>query len=116
MLNVHEGPQRISRRALDDAPLCEGMITSDEPGLYVDGKFGVRHESLLLCVKSQHEGFLRFEPLTLVPFDRDGIDAQYLTERQIWLFNKYQKLVFDKLSPLLSEDEKKWLGEVTEPI
>lgn len=116
LLNVHEGPQRISRRALDDAPLCEGMITSDEPGLYVDGKFGVRHESLLLCVKSQHEGFLRFEPLTLVPFDRDGIDAQYLTERQIWLFNKYQKLVFDKLSPLLSEDEKKWLGEVTEPI
>ena len=116
LLNVHEGPQRISRRALDDAPLCEGMITSDEPGLYVDGKFGIRHESLLLCVKSQHEGFLRFEPLTFVPFDRDGIDAQYLTERQIWLFNKYQKAVFDKLSPLLSEDEKKWLGEATEPI
>ncbi|MCI7692621.1 MAG: aminopeptidase P family protein [Oscillospiraceae bacterium] len=116
LLNVHEGPQRISRRALDDAPLCEGMITSDEPGLYVDGKFGIRHESLLLCVKSQHEGFLRFEPLTFVPFDRDGIDAQYLTERHIWLFNKYQKAVFDKLSPLLSEDEKKWLGEATEPI
>lgn len=116
LLNVHEGPQRISRRALDDAPLCEGMITSDEPGLYVDGKFGIRHESLLLCVKSQHEGFLRFEPLTFVPFDSDGIDAQYLTERQIWLFNKYQKAVFDKLSPLLSEDEKKWLGEATEPI
>ena len=116
LLNVHEGPQRISRRALDDAPLREGMITSDEPGLYVDGKFGIRHESLLLCVKSNHEGFLRFEPLTFVPFDRDGIDAQYLTERQIWLFNKYQKLVFDKLSPLLSEDEKNWLGEVTEPI
>lgn len=116
LLNVHEGPQRISRRALDDEPLREGMITSDEPGLYVDGKFGIRHESLLLCVKSQHEGFLRFEPLTFVPFDRQGIDKKYLTERQIELFNAYQKAVFDKLSPLLSEDEKKWLGEVTEPI
>lgn len=116
LLNVHEGPQRISRRALDDEPLREGMITSDEPGLYVDGKFGIRHESLLLCVRSQHEGFLRFEPLTFVPFDRQGIDKKYLTERQIELFNAYQKAVFDKLSPLLSEDEKKWLGEVTEPI
>ena len=116
LLNVHEGPQRISRRALDDAPLCEGMITSDEPGLYVDGKFGVRHESLLLCVKSQHEGFLRFEPLTFVPFDRQGVDKKYLTERQIELFNAYQKAVFDKLSPLLSENEKNWLGEATEPI
>ena len=116
LLNVHEGPQRISRRALDDAPLREGMITSDEPGLYVDGKFGIRHESLLLCVKSQHEGFLRFEPLTFVPFDRRGVDKKYLSARQIELFNAYQKAVFDELSPLLSEDEKKWLGEVTEPI
>lgn len=116
LLNVHEGPQRISRRALDDAPLREGMITSDEPGLYVDGKFGIRHESLLLCVKSQHEGFLRFEPLTFVPFDKRGVEKKYLSARQIELFNAYQKAVFDKLSPLLSEDEKKWLGEVTEPI
>lgn len=116
LLNVHEGPQRISRRALDDAPLREGMITSDEPGLYVDGKFGIRHESLLLCVKSQHKGFLRFEPLTFVPFDRRGVDKNYLSARQIELFNAYQKAVFDKLSPLLSEDEKNWLGEVTEPI
>lgn len=116
LLNVHEGPQRISRRALDDAPLCEGMITSDEPGLYVDGKFGVRHESLLLCVKAEHDGFLKFEPLTFVPFDRRGVDKKYLTKRQIELFNDYQKTVFEKLSPLLSEDEKNWLGEVTEPI
>ena len=116
LLNVHEGPQRISRRALDDAPLREGMITSNEPGLYVDGNFGIRHESLLLCVRSQHEGFLRFEPLTFVPFDRRGVDKNYLSARQIELFNAYQKAVFNKLSPLLSEDEKNWLGEVTEPI
>lgn len=116
LLNVHEGPQRISRRATDDAPFCAGMITSDEPGYYADGKFGVRHESLLLCVKSEIDGFLRFEPLTFVPFDRNGIDKKYLTERQIELFNAYQKACFEKLSPFLAEDEKKWLGEVTEPI
>ena len=116
LLNVHEGPQRISRRALDDAPLREGMITSDEPGLYVDGKFGIRHESLLLCVKSQHEGFLRFEPLTLVPFDRDGIDKKYLTDRQIELLNAYHRLVFEKLSPLLDDNERAWLKKAVEPI
>lgn len=116
LLNVHEGPQRISRRATDDAPFCAGMITSDEPGYYADGKFGIRHESLLLCVKSEIDGFLRFEPLTFVPFDRAGIDKKYLTERQIELFNAYQKACFEKLSPFLTEDEKKWLDEVTEPI
>lgn len=116
LLNVHEGPQRISRRALDDAPFHAGMITSDEPGLYVEGKFGIRHESLLLCVKSRHEGFLRFEPLTFAPFDREGVDKTLLTQRQIELLNAYQKAVFEKLSPLLDEEEKKWLGKVTEPI
>lgn len=116
LLNVHEGPQRISRNAVGDAPLRAGMITSDEPGYYAEGKFGIRHESLVLCCEAEHKGFLKFEPLTLVPFDRDGIDAQYLNERQLWLFNKYQKLVFDKLSPLLSEEEREWLSEVTKPI
>lgn len=116
LLNVHEGPQRISRRAVDDAPFYAGMITSDEPGFYADGKFGIRHESLLLCVKSEIEGFLRFEPLTFVPFDRNGVDKKYLTERQIVLFNAYQRACFEKLSPFLTEGEKKWLGEVTEPI
>ncbi len=116
LLNVHEGPQRISRRALDDAPFYAGMITSDEPGLYVEGRFGIRHESLLLCVKSKHEGFLKFEPLTFVPFDREGVDKALLTQRQIELFNAYQKAVFEKLSPLLDEEEKRWLVKVTEPI
>lgn len=115
-LNVHEGPQRISRHAVGDAPLRAGMITSDEPGYYSEGKFGIRHESLILCREAQHEGFLSFEPLTLVPFDRDGIDAQFLTERQIALFNDYQKLVREKLTPLLDEEEAEWLAEVTKPL
>lgn len=116
LLNVHEGPQRISRHAMGDAPLRAGMITSDEPGYYAEGKFGIRHESLVLCKESEHEGFLCFEPLTLVPFDRDGIDKRYLTERQICLFNNYQKLVFDKLTPLMDDDEKKWLSEAAKPL
>lgn len=116
LLNVHEGPQRISRHATNDAPLKEGMITSDEPGFYLEGKFGIRHESLLLCCKAYHEGFLNFEPLTLVPFDSDGIDKRYLSKPQIWLYNQYQHMVYEKLSPYLNEDEAEWLLEVTKPI
>lgn len=116
LLNVHEGPQRVSWRAANDAPLCAGMITSDEPGLYFEGKFGIRHESLVLCEKAEFEGFLRFTPLTCVPFDREGIDKAYLTEPQITSFNEYQKWVCETLSPLLSEEERGWLAEVTKPL
>jgi len=116
LLNVHEGPQRISRHGVGDAPFRAGMITSDEPGYYAEGKFGIRHESLILCRESEYAGFLEFDPLTLVPFDRDGIDKRYLTERQIALFNEYQKLVCDKLSPLLNAEEAEWLAEITKPL
>lgn len=116
LLNVHEGPQRVSYRAANDAPLAEGMITSDEPGLYFEGKFGIRHESLVLCEKAEFEGFLKFSPLTCVPFDATGIDKRYLTEPQITRFNEYQKWVCETLSPLLSEEERGWLSEVTKPI
>lgn len=115
LLNVHEGPQRISWRAVGDAPLKAGMITSDEPGLYVEGKFGIRHESLLLCERSEH-GFLKFSPLTLVPFDSAGVEKSLLTPRQIEYFNDYQRLVFEELSPHLSEEERSWLRQITAPI
>lgn len=116
LLNVHEGPQRISHRAVNDAPLVEGMITSNEPGYYKEGKFGIRHESLVLCCKAEFDGFLRFEPLTLVPFDSEGIDKQYLTERQICLYNDYQRLVRETLTPHLASDDAQWLAEITKPI
>lgn len=119
LLNVHEGPQRISYRGTGDAPLAEGMITSDEPGLYFEGKFGVRHESLVLCEKAdfiEYGGFLKFAPLTCVPFDLDGIDKRYLTEAQIARLNEYHAWVCKTLSPLLSEEERGWLAEVTKPI
>ena len=116
LLNVHEGPQRISWHAVNDAPLNEGMITSDEPGLYVEGKFGIRHESLLLCEKSEFDGFLKFSPLTCVPFDAAGIDKQYLTEAQITRFNEYQQWVRETLLPLLPDEERAELAEITKPI
>lgn len=116
VLNVHEGPQRISCRAAEDTPLQKGMITSDEPGLYVEGKFGIRHESLLLCEADEETGFLKFSPLTLVPFDREGVEKKYLNSRQIETLNHYHALVFEKLSPLMNEEEKEWLRKATEPI
>ncbi len=116
LLNVHEGPQRISWHASNDASLCECMITSDEPGLYFEGKFGVRHESLVLCTSSEHEGFLKFEPLTCVPFDPEGIDRRFLTETQTAFLNEYQKWVCETLSPLLPEEDRAWLAKVTRPI
>lgn len=116
LLNVHEGPQRISWRASGDAPLEEGMITSDEPGYYVEGGFGIRHESLLLCCRSNIPGFLCFTPLTLVPFDRDGIDPELLTAEQRGYLNDYHAMVYDSLSPYLSKEEAEWLKNVTEPF
>ncbi len=116
LLNVHEGPQRISCRTSNDAPFEEGMITSDEPGYYVERRFGIRHESLLLCWRSYISGFLHFIPLTLVPFDRDGIIPELLSAEQREYLNDYHALVYDKLSPYLSADEAEWLCEMTKPI
>lgn len=118
LLNVHEGPQRISWRAVNDAPLEPGMITSDEPGLYFEGKFGIRHESLVLCQEAEwlNDGFLCFAPLTCVPFDTAGIDKKLLTSAQLTYFNEYQSWVCETLSPLLPKEEAEWLAEMTKPI
>lgn len=118
LLNVHEGPQRISWRTANDAPLEAGMITSDEPGLYFEGKFGIRHESLLLCQEAEwlHGGFLCFTPLTCVPFDVEGIDKELLTDAQLTYFNEYQSRVCETLSPHLPIEEAKWLFELTKPL
>lgn len=122
VLNVHEGPQRIHWRlgsAVSSAVFEEGMITSDEPGLYIEGKFGVRHENLVLCRKkeeTEYGSFMCFETLTLVPFDLDAVDTAYLTDRQVRLLNAYHKRVYEALSPLLSEDEADWLAHATREI
>jgi len=119
LLNVHEGPQRINWRIKDgkvkDAVFEPGMITSDEPGVYIAGKFGIRHESLVLC-KEREDGMLCFDEITMVPFDLDGIDARYLTDSEVNMLNAYHKRVYETISPLIPEEERGWLRNATREI
>ena len=110
LLSVHEGPNNISSRGT--TVIEPGMITSDEPGVYIEGEFGIRHENEILCVEKP-DGMLAFEPITYCPFDRDGIDKSMLTEEELAWLNDYHKTVYDKISPLVDEDVRKWLKEAT---
>ena len=95
------------------------MITSDEPGYYVENQYGIRHENLLVCKKAEKTTFgqfMCFEFVTMVPIDLDGIDTQYMTEKDVELLNNYHKEVYEKISPYLEGDEKEWLKEATRPI
>ena len=110
---------RLKDNLKENAVLEDGMITSDEPGLYIEGSHGIRTENLLLCVKDEKNAygqFLRFEFLTYVPIDRDAIDKSLMTERDIRLLNEYHAQVYEKISPYLNEDEAAWLKEATRPI
>lgn len=119
LLNVHEGPQRISWRN-NDVVLDEGMVVSDEPGYYKNGKFGIRHENLLLVKtdlpETEYGKMCYFKNLTYVPFDKEALLPELMTSRDIRLFNRYQKNVYDRISPYLCEDDKKWLETYTKPI
>ena len=110
-LNVHEGPQSI-RMNYNPASLEPGMVTSNEPGLYKGGKYGIRIENLLLTIpyKTTEFGeYFTFEVLTLCPIDTRLIDWSLMTpEEAQWLTDYHQK-VYDQLSPFLSEKEKEWL-------
>jgi Xaa-Pro aminopeptidase len=117
-LNVHEGPQSIR---LNHVPvtLQPGMITSNEPGLYITDQYGIRHENLVLTVEDG-EGdfgkFYRFETLTLFPFDLKGIEPSLLSDVEREWLNNYHRTVFEKLSPGLNDDERAWLAEKTQAI
>ena len=118
LLNVHEGPQNIkyNRKSFD---FMEGMITSDEPGLYLTGKYGIRHESLTLCTlykKTEFGDFLHLEPITLVPFDLDGINVNELTIEERNKLNTYHKHVYDAISKYLNKEEKEFLKKYTRAI
>ena len=115
MLNVHEGPQNISFRKRKASEIRPGMITTDEPGFYVEGKYGIRHENEMICRKAE-EGFLKFDFLTWVPIDISAVDKRYLTESQIKMLNRYNNEVYNRISPYLNEDEKKWLCKETAAI
>ncbi|MBQ8468013.1 MAG: aminopeptidase P family protein [Prevotella sp.] len=117
-LNVHEGPHQI-RMEWKPAPLVAGMTVTDEPGIYLEGRFGVRIENTLLIVpymKSEFGEFLQFEPLTLCPIDKRPIDVSMLTDEERQWLNDYHRMVYDRLSPYLSDDECLWLQAATTPL
>ena len=121
ILSVHEGPQSFRCRSLDGRRIVleEGMVISNEPGYYAAGKFGIRHENLMLVRTGEatdYGQFLYLEPLTMVPFDRDAIDTALLTEEELARLNDYHRLVYDTVSPLLPAEEQAWLAQATAPL
>ena len=122
MLNVHEGPHAIRYKYNSseiETIFQEGMIVSNEPGVYVEGKYGIRVENIMRCIYKNSvasDTYLGFSPLTYVPLELEAIDRRYLTSEDIVNINEYNKLVKNKLSEYLSKDEKKWLDEATREL
>ena len=121
--SVHERPNGIRFKMVperqDNAVMEAGMITSDEPGVYIEGSHGIRTENLVLCVedeKNEYGQFLRFEYLTYVPIDLEVIDREIMSERDVELLNRYHEQVYEKISPYLDEDERVWLAEATRAV
>lgn len=121
-LNVHEGPQNIRWKHIEgheEIAFSDGMVVSDEPGIYIPGSHGIRIENILLCkthMETEYGLYLKFEPLTYVPLDSNLLDRKYLKSETIEQINLYQKAVYDKISPYLNEEEKEWLKKYTEEI
>ncbi len=118
-LGCHEGPQSI-RTNLVDVKLIPGMVTSNEPGLYKTGEYGIRTENLLLTVEAEKTeefgNFLTFEPLTLYPYDLQLIDCSMLTAEEVAQINDYHRMVRERITPLLNADEAAWLANKTKEI
>lgn len=122
-LNVHESPNSFRWRVLPGrgtaAPFEEGMVTSDEPGYYVEGDYGIRHENLIVCRKAEKTEwgqFLCFEHLTMVPFDLDGVLPDQMTAHERKLLNTYHAKVYETIAPYLNEEERTWLKTATRAI
>ena len=114
-LSVHEGPHQI-RQEYRPAPMLEGMTVTDEPGLYLAGKFGVRIENTLLTVPyltTEFGRFLRFEPLTLCPIDTRPIVVDMLSAEELAVLNAYHQMVYERLSPMLDAEHRAWLEAKT---
>lgn len=123
LLSVHEGPNSFRWKLQPDyqenAVLEEGMVTTDEPGLYIEGSHGIRIENELLCRKgeaNEYGQFMYFEDLTCVPIDLDGVDVSLLEEKDKERLNSYHKEVFEKLSPYFEGEELAWLKNATREI
>lgn len=122
ILNVHEGPQNIRWRfnpGVTEAVLEEGMIVSDEPGVYIEGSHGIRIENILEIVKETKNGdgqFMGFRHLTFVPIDLDAIDTQYMELSDVRKLNAYHAEVYKKLEPFFEGDEKEMLKNATREV
>ncbi len=122
VLNVHEGPNGFRTKVTEAYPLCElvpGMITTDEPGLYEEDRFGIRIENELLCVEDKNTPygqFYRFDILTVAPIDLDAVEVSMLTQYEKEALNTYHKWVYETLRPYLSEEESEWLIKETREI
>ena len=114
ILSCHEGPQIIRPKGTR-CPLYPGMITSDEPGVYIEGEYGIRLENELLCVELSDASYA-FETITLCPFDREAILPDRLTDEELEYLNNYHKKVQETLTPLVSKEIAEWLAEQTAPI
>jgi len=112
---VHEGPASISRRGME--PLVAGMILSNEPGYYVEGRYGIRIENLVLVREAAgYPGFLEFETLTLAPIDRALIDKALLDGAEIAWLDSYHARVREALSPHLRGKDREWLKAMCAPL
>ena len=115
MLNVHEGPQNMRWRftqGVEEAVIEAGMDISNEPGIYIEGSHGIRIENIMVAendVKNEYGQFMHFKTLTWVPIDMDAIDEKQMTETQRMLLYGYQRQVYDRISPYLTEEEAQWL-------
>ncbi len=123
LLNVHEGPNsfrwKMQGEHLNSAVLEEGMVTTDEPGIYIEGSHGIRTENELLCRKGEKNDygqFMYFEDLTYVPIDLEGVEISMLDEKDKERLNGYHKEVYEKLAPYFEGEMLDWLKGVTAPV
>ena len=121
LLNIHEGPAgfRYKYRAGETEEIQEGMVITDEPGLYIEGSHGIRLENELLArkgVQNEYGQFLYFETITLIPFDLDAINPAILDEENKKLLNAYHKRVYEEIAPHLNEEEKAFLKKYTRAV
>lgn len=123
LLNVHEGPNsfrwKLAGEKVDSCIMEEGMITSDEPGIYIEGSHGIRTENLIVCRKGEKNEYgqlMYFETLTCAPIDLDAIDPALLNEDDKRMLNEYHSFVYNTLAPLMDEAEREWLAQYTRAI
>ena len=121
LLNVHEGPNGFRWRMRKDSAtvLEEGMVTTDEPGVYMEGRYGIRIENELVCVKdskNEYGQFMRFENITYVPIDLDAILPEMMSKEDRENLNNYHRMVYETMAPCLDEEDRLWLKENTREI